>query len=174
VSTENSIPAESCPTLSDTGRRLKLLRELAGISQRELAKRAGLTNSSISTIEQGQVSPSVQSLARILAAIPISFADFFAFNPDLPVSDLGKQSHPQLNTRIILLSTHDAGIFSTAAVDVSGVVLEGVLTLTLSNGPRTLSAGETFYLSGGQLFRLSNSSAHEVRLLLCSLFDRSF
>ena len=46
------------------GERLRLVRELNGLSQRELARRAGVTNSNISLIEQGQISPSVGSLAK--------------------------------------------------------------------------------------------------------------
>lgn len=46
----------------DTGTRLKLVRERNNLSQRELARRSGLTNSTISQIEQNRVSPSVSSL----------------------------------------------------------------------------------------------------------------
>jgi DNA-binding XRE family transcriptional regulator len=69
-------------SLQDVASRLKLLRETCGFSQRELAKRAGVPNSSISMIEQGQVSPSIQSLSRILSAFPINLADFFFFCSD--------------------------------------------------------------------------------------------
>ncbi|CAA2142035.1 helix-turn-helix domain-containing protein [Hyphomicrobium sp. ghe19] len=64
------------------GSRLKQVREAAGLSQRELAKRAGVTNATVSTIEQETHAPSLASLHRLLTAIPISIADFFA----LPVS----------------------------------------------------------------------------------------
>ena len=47
-----------------------------------MAKRAGVTNSTVSLIEQESHAPSLASLHRILTAIPISLADFFA----LPVS----------------------------------------------------------------------------------------
>ena len=61
----------------DVGERLRALRTLRGISQRELAKRCGVTHSSLSLIEQGKVSPSVSSLKKILDAIPMSVGDFF-------------------------------------------------------------------------------------------------
>ncbi|MCP1366381.1 helix-turn-helix domain-containing protein, partial [Halomonas sp. BBD48] len=61
----------------DVGSRLRALRTLRGISQRELAKRCGVTHSSLSLIEQNKVSPSVSSLKKILDAIPISVGDFF-------------------------------------------------------------------------------------------------
>ena len=67
------------------GERLRLVRELNGLSQRELARRAGVTNSNISLIEQGQISPSVGSLAKLLDAIPLSLAQFFALDTRAPL-----------------------------------------------------------------------------------------
>ena len=64
----------------DTGTRLKLVRERNNLSQRELARRSGLTNSTISQIEQNRVSPSVSSLKKLLEGIPMSLADFFTFD----------------------------------------------------------------------------------------------
>ncbi|MDO6421720.1 helix-turn-helix domain-containing protein [Saccharophagus degradans] len=60
------------------GRKLMRLRQDRGLSQRELARRAEMTNSTLSMIEQGKVSPSVASLERILSAIPISLEAFFS------------------------------------------------------------------------------------------------
>ncbi len=46
----------------DVGVRLKSVRRSAGLSQRELASRAGVTNGLISLIEQNRTSPSVSTL----------------------------------------------------------------------------------------------------------------
>ena len=62
----------------DIGERLRQLREDHGLSQRELAARAGLTNGTISLIEKNRTSPSVASLKSLLDAFPISMADFFS------------------------------------------------------------------------------------------------
>lgn len=61
----------------DIGQRLKQIRVDRGLSQRELASRAGLTNGTISLIETDKTSPSVASLKSLLDAIPISMAEFF-------------------------------------------------------------------------------------------------
>jgi transcriptional regulator with XRE-family HTH domain len=66
----------------DIGARLQLVRKTKGLSQRELAKRVGVTNSTISLIEQNKVSPSVSSLKKVLDGIPISLADFFTMDLD--------------------------------------------------------------------------------------------
>ena len=62
----------------DIGQRLRQLRQRHGLSQRELARRAGVSNATISMIESNQVSPSIAALKQILSAIDIGIADFFA------------------------------------------------------------------------------------------------
>jgi transcriptional regulator with XRE-family HTH domain len=62
----------------EIGDRLRAVRNERGLSQRELAARASLTNGTISLIEQNKTSPSVASLKCLLDAIPISMAEFFA------------------------------------------------------------------------------------------------
>src|ERR1019366_7682390 len=64
----------------DVGAHLKSLRQMYGLSQRELAKRAGVTNGLISLIEQNRVSPSVSSLKKVLDGIPMGLADFFTLD----------------------------------------------------------------------------------------------
>ena len=71
----------------DIGARLQLVRKSKGLSQRELAKRVGVTNSTISLIEQNKVSPSVSSLKKVLDGIPISLADFFTLDMDIGLPD---------------------------------------------------------------------------------------
>ena len=60
---------QEAPAL-DVGERLQSIRKLKGLSQRELAKRAGVTNSTISMIEKNSVSPSISSLRKVLSGIP--------------------------------------------------------------------------------------------------------
>src|SRR6202166_1157600 len=64
----------------DVGTHLTGVRQMYGLSQRELAKRAGVTNGLISLIEQNRVSPSVSSLKKVLDGIPMALADFFALD----------------------------------------------------------------------------------------------
>ncbi len=60
------------------GPRLRGLRQRAGLSQRELARRARVSNGAISTIEADKVSPSVSALRQILSALGLSMGEFFA------------------------------------------------------------------------------------------------
>ncbi len=62
----------------DIGARLKAVRTEKRLSQRELARKSGVTNGLISQIEQNRSSPSVSSLKRILDAIPMTLSEFFS------------------------------------------------------------------------------------------------
>lgn len=70
----------------DVGARLRALREKHSLSQRQLAQRAGVTNGTISLIEQNRSSPSVASLRKVLQGIPITLAEFFG-DEEMPPSE---------------------------------------------------------------------------------------
>lgn len=190
----------NCPPLNapGIGLRLKTLRETYGLSQRELAKRAGIANSNISMIEQDQVSPSVQSLGRILNAFPMSLADFFAW--DITVS--GTYVYPAavlqqtmrgdaagVLTQVLAQDNSDrqldmqiqsfpAGFIGqlTRTVpmkDWCGVVTQGYLQLLIGSTLYELSSGDGFYIPHGLQFRFSNPVGEVASIIGCSLFVHS-
>jgi transcriptional regulator with XRE-family HTH domain len=53
------------------GPSIRILRERAGISQEELAGRAGLDRTYVSGIERGRRNPSVKSLQRVADALDV-------------------------------------------------------------------------------------------------------
>jgi len=63
--------------LEDIGTRLREERDRVGISQRELARRIGLSASMISQIESGQSKPSVSTLYAIVTELGVSVDDIF-------------------------------------------------------------------------------------------------
>ena len=63
---------------TDLGARLRIVRLRHQLSQRALAKKAGVANATISLIESGATNPSVSALKRILAGIPMTLAEFFS------------------------------------------------------------------------------------------------
>jgi transcriptional regulator with XRE-family HTH domain len=67
---------------SEIGQRLRQLRQRLGLSQREVGRRAGVSNATISMIEANRVSPSVSALKQILSALGAGLADFFASTDD--------------------------------------------------------------------------------------------
>lgn len=61
----------------DIGARLNAIRSAAGLSQRQLAQRAGVPHAQISNVEKNKVSPSVSTLRKILSGLGVGMADFF-------------------------------------------------------------------------------------------------
>lgn len=175
----------------DFGTRLKTIREYNGLSQRELAKRAGVPHSSISMIEQGLNSPSINSLAKILGGIPMSIAHFFSCE----LLHLEKQifSAADLNARQRFITEHisaqtiplqdtasgtrfervtyavgsDTGeVPQYAAQGFSGFIVSGAIELTLNSEVSLLNSGDAFSLGATQAYRLRNLSASEACVIL--------
>ena len=94
----------------DIGSRLRAVREARSLSQRELAARSGLTNGTISLIEQNKTSPSVASLKRVLDAIPMTMSEFFA-----EVENTGPPKYFYGTSEFIELSPGDMGLGDGAA-----------------------------------------------------------
>ncbi|KXV76246.1 helix-turn-helix domain-containing protein, partial [Acetobacter cerevisiae] len=66
----------------DIGGTLYALRTQRGLSQRELARRCGVANGTISLIESNAINPSVGLLRQIVHALPMNLSEFFAFDAD--------------------------------------------------------------------------------------------
>ncbi|RVT82196.1 cupin domain-containing protein [Rhodobacteraceae bacterium CCMM004] len=93
----------------DIGGRLRQVRETRGLSQRELASRAGLTNGAVSLIEQNKSSPSVSSLKRLLDALPLTLSEFFS-----DVEEAGAPKYFYAADEFTELSPQEAGLGSGA------------------------------------------------------------
>jgi transcriptional regulator with XRE-family HTH domain len=130
----------------DIGQRLRHLRLLNNLSQRELAKRAGVTNSTISLIESNSSNPSVGALKRILDGIPIGLVEIgkgpisyrqigeSLFGRQLQI--LKECYQPGADTGKVLL-VHDG--------EEGGIVLSGRLEVTVDDERRILGPGDAYY-----------------------------
>ncbi|RCS25634.1 cupin domain-containing protein [Phyllobacterium salinisoli] len=151
----------------DIGGRLRYVRMRHNLSQRELAKRAGVTNSTISLIESNQTNPSVGALKRILDGIPIGLSEFFAIEPDAPLKAFyqadelveigkGKISYLQVGDNLfarslqILKERYEPGA-DTGRVPLvhegeeGGVVISGRIEVTVGSERRILGPGDAYY-----------------------------
>ncbi|MDW5378610.1 cupin domain-containing protein [Halomonas sp. HP20-15] len=180
----------------DVGPRLRSLRTLRGISQRELAKRCGVTHSSLSLIEQGKVSPSVSSLKKILDAIPISVGDFFTLDLESrdqvfysadELTDIGSGeviyklvgANHQTRALSFMIETYPAGADTgremiTHRGEEAGVVLEGEIEITIGIDSRVLGPGEAYYFNTQLPHRFRNPGKTPCRLVSCCTPARTF
>jgi transcriptional regulator with XRE-family HTH domain len=151
----------------DIGERLRYLRNQHKFSQRALAKRAGVTNSTISLIESNQMNPSVGALKRILDGIPIGLAEFFALEPARPLQafyradelvEIGKgrisfrQLGENMSGRTLqILKEHYQPGADTGRVmlvhdgEEGGIVISGRLEVTVGDERRILGSGDAYY-----------------------------
>jgi transcriptional regulator with XRE-family HTH domain len=71
----------------DLGERLRYLRELRNLTQKQLAQSANISQATIAHIEKSTKDPSVETLRKLAAALDIHVAIFFSTN-DVYVFDL--------------------------------------------------------------------------------------
>jgi len=84
---DESAERETPPELDGLGSRLRAERERRRLSQRELARRVGLSASLISQIETGQSQPSVGTLYAVVTELGLSLDSLFRSEIDeLPLS----------------------------------------------------------------------------------------
>jgi len=162
----------------NVGARLRYYRELKGLSQRELAKRADVTNSSISLIEQGRVSPSIASLKKVLSGLPMSLAQFFS--SDLPEvnkffftsDDLLEVGSGGISYRLLgagienrsmqmMYETYPAGSDTGEEMlshhgEEGGIVVAGEIELTVDGQVQRLQPGEGYYFESKLKHRFRN------------------
>lgn len=175
----------------DIGSRLQTIRLERGLSQRELATRAGLTNGTISLIEQNKTSPSVASLKRLLDAIPMSIAEFFTtiedatatkifftadeFTEVAPQAGLGSVSLRQLgnassHTLQLLDETYPVGADTgpellTHVGEEAGIVITGEIEVTVGEQTRVLGCGEGYLFESRQPHRFRNIGTDVCRII---------
>ena len=170
----------------DIGTRLKSVREARGLSQRELASRAGLTNGTISLIEQNKTSPSVASLKSLLDAVPMSMSDFFAeveeqgppkyFYAAREFTELSPARVGLEDARVSLRQIGNASQHSIQMLhevyppgadtgpellqhnaEESGVVISGMIEITVGDQIGVLSAGDGYIFDSNLPHRFRNT-----------------
>lgn len=62
-----------------TGQRIRMHRQRLGLTQEELAERAGLHNTYIGQVERGEKNLTLNSLEKILKALDIPLCRFFEY-----------------------------------------------------------------------------------------------
>ena len=172
------------------GLRLRELRERSGISQRELARRSGQSAAAISAIELDKVSPSVETLKRLLDCLGETLSDFFAvgaeprpavfFDPnDLIEVSLGLIHYHQLpgtfsrDSLQFVLACADPGSDTHSVTHQHydseiGFVLSGQIEVSIDDETRLLKAGDGYVIQGNRRIRIRNISRTECRYVFVS------
>lgn len=171
--------------LKAMGERLKALREEKGYSQRELARRSGLTHTTVSAIENGRIDPSLGTLKRILSACEVRMGEFFQPTKGM----LAVMSREQIATitsggvhmRYVAPRTPDRMLEITqeiydAGADTGedllahegqegGIVVRGHFELTLGDTKYKLGPGDSYYFASTIPHRFRNVGSEEGEII---------
>lgn len=173
----------------DLGARIRALRLARGATLRELAGRAGVTESFLSQVERGVASPSIASVQRIARALDQSIAELFAAPESAGVvvraGERRRVAYPGLGavdeflTRStdgrlqVILSTIEPGggtgeePYSHDSDEEVVVVLEGELDLWVGEEHFRLRAGDAVTLASRVPHRNTNPGPGIARVLFC-------
>ncbi len=172
----------------DVGGRLRQVRERKRLSQRELAKRAGVSNATVSLVESGRLNPSIGNLKRILDGVPVSMAEFFAEESEAEppkvfylaseLKEIGRDpiSYRQVaanvrNRALQILHERFAPGADTGKIPLrhnseeGGIIIKGRIELTVGEQTRVLEAGDAYYFDSTLPHRFRNTSDAECELI---------
>jgi transcriptional regulator with XRE-family HTH domain len=171
----------------NVGKQLRAVRTAFGLSQRELAKRAGVTNGMISLIEQDRVSPSVGSLQKVLSAFPMTMAEFFTRDMEgreevvFRAEELPDVGTDNIHYRLVAAARRDRKMSilwesyepdSDTGEDLlshdgeeGGVVVEGQLELTVGGKTWVLGPGDAYYFDSRLPHRFRNTGDVRARIV---------
>tara|TARA_R110002167_G_scaffold14303_4_gene58282 strand:- start:1244 stop:1798 length:555 start_codon:yes stop_codon:yes gene_type:complete len=165
------------PVDNIVGPKLQVLRAKLGLSQRTLAKMAGVPSSTVSLIESGKSSPSVGSLKRLLDAVGLSLGEFFSQDSDQQSKVFFRNDelmeisrgdvcyrqlgHGQTSSLQILHETYQPGADSGRVPlshegEEGGLIIAGRLEVTVGDQVRVLKAGDGYLFSSHLPHRFRN------------------
>ena len=171
----------------DIGSLLRRVREARGLSQRQLAKLAGISNATISLMESNAVNPSVGALKRVLDAVPIGLAEFFALEAspgrkvfyrsgELMEIGRGRISYRQVGSDLhgralqMLAERYAPGADSGKVLlhhqgEECGIVLSGELEVTVGEEKTVLGPGDAYYFDSREPHRFRNIGEEPCELV---------
>lgn len=177
---------------TDLGSRIRSLRTHANLSQTDLAKRVGVTPSSISQIESGLIYPSLPALFRMAEVLSVEIGTLFQSGPEDPFpvvfskTELQTADLPGLaNAGIECLrvpgieaeSRHTPNLieipprttlpahFFQYKGDEIGYLIAGELRLTFRDRTHEVTAGDFIYINEGWPSAWENTGPNPARLL---------
>ena len=162
----------------DVPGRLRAMREARGLTQRDLARRTGLSHTTIAKIERGEISPTIASLQKIVASfnLPVTALisgeaheaeRIFFRRADLTVFPFGKYVMRQVGADLrrhalqMMEDTYEGGADTGEAMlshagEEAGIVIKGRLEVTVGNQRHVLGPGEAYFFESRIPHRFRN------------------
>lgn len=163
---------------ADVPGRLRATRVAHGLTQRDLARRSGLSHTTIAKIERGEMSPTVSSLQKIAACMSLPVTVFFSDEEqfeerifygreELTRISFGKHTIRQIGSNLarhalqMMEDTYAPGADTGEdmlrhAGEEAGLVIRGALEVTVGSEVRILGAGEAYFFESRIPHRFRN------------------
>jgi len=184
-----SVVGSSAGAEIQLGPRIRSLRQARGITLRELAERASVTESFLSQVEREVTSPSIATVQRIARGLDLAIAELFT--EDSPHSRIVRRAERRriaypglgaidefltsnMNGRLqVILSTIDPGggtgdeAYSHDSDEEVVVVLSGQLELWVADEHHVLHEGDAIAYSSRLAHRNLNNGDRPAVVLFC-------
>lgn len=162
---------------ADIPGRLSAMRSVHGLTQRDLARRCGLSHTTIAKIERGEISPTVSSLQKIASSFQLPITVFFSDaqsddrifygREELTRISLGKHTIRQIGGNLarralqMMEDTYAPGADTGEGMlrhagEEAGLVIIGELEVTVGSEVRILGAGEAYFFESRIPHRFRN------------------
>jgi transcriptional regulator with XRE-family HTH domain len=170
---------------------VRRLRQAGRLSLRALAAATGFSPSFISQLENGLVSPSIDSMEKIAAALGVSLGAFFAtlgapdgstvvrararraMHSEWSAAEIEALSSLAGRLEPLLVTLHPGGRSGkhpvTRPTEAFALVLEGQVALRLGPDEHQLAAGDAVTLIAGEPRLWRNDSAADCRILIVAM-----
>lgn len=170
----------------EIGEKIRNLRQKMGLTQEELAERSDLTKGFISQLENGNTSPSVESMESLVKALGTNMSDFFRQEDSVQVvyyyEDAFTALYEKQGSKVswivpdaqknrmepILLELEPGGkskLYTPFEGEAFGYVLEGQIRLSYGEEDYDIDQGNCFYFEANRTHGISNPSKKEAKLL---------
>lgn len=176
---------------SALGARIRALRAERALQQRQLAEKAGLTPSMVSQIESGRLSPSLNTVGKLAAALGVPIASLFDGQPAGRVHVTRKKDYPvvsfdgtserwavlgaglfdgKIRSVVSTLGPRSRGVTTEKVVIKPGqmklfYVLDGTVALHYGDDRHAMETGDSALLDGGTPHGWENLGTRTARAL---------
>lgn len=89
------------------GKKVRSLRQGKGMSQEELAFKAGLSPAHLGQIERAQKKPTLETIGRLADALGVVVVDLFAFDAPVQAENRNNETIEKINSQLLAMSEED-------------------------------------------------------------------
>lgn len=171
--------------LREIGRRVRIEREMAGLTQLHVAEAAGMSIRAVRDLEAGRSSPSLSTMVAITDVLSLSLDDLIAAarKAKLPVDLTAKAEtangvtyltrsleNPKLRASIVNLAGRESGPDLPAGA-LFGHVIEGEVAIRMAGETAHLRRGDSLHARTG-ILEAFKAEANGACILLVEADDR--